>query len=76
MKNKTTKTNIDNTKAWLSSSKVRPKTVVITLSRTQHGYLPKKATVVSKTNQYTSQNVDVDVDLIMLDLNKKGIINR
>lgn len=78
MKTQTTKqkASISNAGKWLSSKDVRPKTVVLTMVRTQHGYIPQNAVVVSKKNQHASQSVAVDVNLLVTDLNKKGIVIR
>lgn len=58
---------------WISSKKTRPKTVVLTLQRTQEGYMVEEATIINRTNQYGVRPVTVDVRAIVTDINKKGL---
>ena len=59
--------------SWISSKKTRPKTVFLTLQRTQDGYTVGEATIMNRTNQYGVRPVTVDVRAIVSDINKKGL---
>lgn len=59
--------------AWISSKKTRPKTVFLTLQRTQDGYTVEEATIMNRTNQYGVRPVTVDVRAIVSDINRRGL---
>ena len=63
-----------STETWLSSNLTRPKTVVLTLERTQNGYTVQNATILKRINQYGAIPVDANVRAITKDLNQKGVI--
>ena len=78
MKNKTkqakrTRLGECSTQKWLSSSRTRPKTVVLTLQRTQHGYVMQDAAILNRVNQHGVVAVSADIRAITEDLNTKGI---
>jgi hypothetical protein len=62
-----------STETWLSSNLTRPKTVVLTLERTQSGYTVQNATILKRVNQYGAIPVDANVRAITKDLNQKGV---
>ena len=60
-------------KQWLSSKKVRPKTVVIVAERTQEGYRIKSATVRVAVNQHAKTAVPItDLGMFVNDIKQKG----
>lgn len=59
--------------AWISSKRTRPKTVFLTLQRTQDGYTVEEATIMNRTNQYGVRPVTVDVRAIVSDIKQKGL---
>jgi len=59
--------------SWISSKKTRPKTVFLTLQRTQDGYTVEEATIMNRTNQYGVRPITVDVRAIVSDINQKGL---
>lgn len=62
------------TSTWLSSTRTRPKTVVLTLSRDANGgYLLEEATILKRVNQYGIVPIRADVRAINKDLNQRGV---
>lgn len=62
-----------STETWLSSNLTRPKTVVLTLERTQNGYTVQNATILKRVNQYGAIPVEANVRAITKDINQKGV---
>lgn len=58
---------------WMSSSRTRPKTVFLTLTRTQDGYTVQEATILNRVNQFASVPVSVDAKAIIKDINGRGL---
>lgn len=63
-----------STKTWVNSTRTRPKTVVLTLERTQSGYTVQEATIMNRINQYGTVAVAADVRAITQDINTKGLL--
>jgi hypothetical protein len=63
-----------STKTWVDSTRTRPKTVVLTLERTQSGYTVQEATILNRINQYGVVPVAADVRAITKDINTKGLL--
>lgn len=69
-----TRQNMDtNIQAWLDSNKTRPKTVVLTLNRTNSGYTIQEAVILNRTNQHVVEPVLVSSTAIATDINRRGI---
>lgn len=63
-----------STKTWVNSTRTRPKTVLLTLERTQSGYTVREATIMNRINQYGIVPVAADVRAITEDINTKGLL--
>jgi len=63
-----------STKTWVNSTRTRPKTVLLTLERTQSGYTVQEATIMNRVNQYGIVPVAADVRTITQDINTKGLL--
>jgi hypothetical protein len=61
------------TEKWMSSNRTRPKTVFLTLTRTQEGYTVQEATILNRVNQFAAVPVTVDAKAIIKDINGRGL---
>lgn len=67
-------TSLRCNKDWFTSSKVRPKTIVIVAERTQDGYRIENATVRVAVNQHARTAVPInDLKDLVRDIKEKGI---
>jgi hypothetical protein len=64
-----------STQNWLSSTRTRPTTVVMTLERSSDGYAIQSASILKKVNQHHTVSVPADVRAISSDFAKKGLVN-
>jgi hypothetical protein len=62
-----------STEKWMSSNRTRPKTVFLTLTRTQDGYTCEAATILNRVNQFTAVPVEADIKALIKDINGRGL---
>lgn len=65
-----------STEKWFRAKHTRPKTLVVTLQRTNAGYTVEEAVVLSQKNQHSCQDIPADVRELVRDINRRGLKSR
>jgi hypothetical protein len=65
-----------STEKWFRAKHTRPKTLVVTLHRTNSGYTIEEAVVLSMKNQHSCEDIPADVRELARDINRRGLRSR